>query len=298
MSLSGIILVLISASLHIGWNFLTKSSSKPRVFSLIKGTAILAISIIFLSGIPIHVISNTVWFYAILSGVVHALYIFALSTAYEKGDISYVYPIARSAPAFVPMAAFIAYGEKISLHGGLGILVVVVCIFLLQLRGEIGDESKRILTFIKKKDSIWAFITLGSVVTYSIIDRSGMVAFSQVKELQSNMHGPIYFMLEASFANIFFWVYMLTNREFADAFIWKREWFRAIVAGVGTLLSYSLILHVMKTEYLSYIVTLRQSSVLIAVLIGWIILKERHGPVRLVAAVALLAGMFLVATSN
>jgi uncharacterized membrane protein len=64
------------------------------------------------------------------------------------------------------------------------------------------------------------------------------------------------------------------------------------------MFSYSLILHVMKTEHLGYIVTLRQSSVLIAVLVGWLILKEKQGLSRLLIAGAMLAGFFLVATAK
>ena len=298
MSLTGIILVLVSATLHVGWNFLIRSSSNPRVFPLIRGTAIIGMSAIFLARMPLHEIPSIAWFYVLLSGFVHALYVLSLSTAYVKGDISYVYPIARSAPAFVPVAAFIIFGETISLRGGVGISLVVLCIFLLQLGGGNTTESRHIFTFIRQRDSLWAFAALATVVAYSLIDKAGMFHLAQVEEMPSYLHGPTYFLLEASLSNLIYGGYMASRREFGDRHIWRREWFQGILAALATMSSYSLILHVMKTENLGYIVTLRQSSILIAVLVGWLVLREKQGLSRLLIAGAMLAGFFLVAMAN
>lgn len=230
MSLLAIFLIIISAAIHVGWNFLTKSSANPKVFSLMKGSVIIGISATLLFGIPLHVIPPDVWFFVFLSGTVHALYVLALSSAYETGDISYVYPIARSAPAFVPIAAFFTFGERISVKGGVGILIVVICIFVLQLRGEIVKELKSILIFIRKRESLWAFVTLATVITYSIIDKAGMVAFNQVENLPSGMHALTYILLEASFCYLIYWGYMWAHHEIAAAAVWKREWLWAILA--------------------------------------------------------------------
>ena len=69
-------------------------------------------------------------------------------------------------------------------------------------------------------------------------------------------------------------------------------------AAIGTMASYSLILHVMQTEIVSYIVTLRQSSVLMAIVIGSIALKEPYGRHRFIAAIGMLLGFYLVATAD
>jgi uncharacterized membrane protein len=255
-------------------------------------------SAIFLARMPLNEIPSVVWFYVLLSGFVHALYVLSLSTAYVKGDISYVYPIARSAPAFVPIAGYLIFREAISLQGGLGICVVVLCIFLLQLGGRDAKESRRIFAFIMQRDSLWAFAALATVIAYSLIDKAGMVHFARVERISSYLHGPTFFMLEASLSNLIYWGYMASRREFGDRHVWKREWFRGILAALATMSSYSLILHVMKTEHLGYIVTLRQSSVLIAVLVGWYVLREKQGLSRLLIAGAMLVGFFLVATAD
>jgi len=297
MSLTAVGLVLLSAAIHVGWNYLTKTSESPKAFSLLKGTVMLGMALIALAGIPLEEIPAELWIYVLISGVIHGIYILALSTAYETGDISYVYPIARSAPALVPIAAFLVLGETVSLRGGVGIAIVVVAVFVLQLRGGADSEIKRLWASIKEKDTHWAFVTLAAVVAYTLVDKAAMVSLSKVSEIPGGMRGPIFFMLQVAFCYLLFWIYLALKRDLAINTVWKREWPRGVAAAVGTMTSYSLILHVMQTEPVSYIVTLRQASVLLAVLVGWFALKEPYGKNRLIASVGMLGGFYLVATA-
>ncbi len=297
MTPMAIVLVLLSAAIHVMWNLYTAASDHPKTFSMLKGVVLIAITLLALPIIPLRSIPPEVWSFIMVTAPVHAMYIFALSTAYETGDISFVYPIARSAPALVPVVAYFALGEHISATGILGITIVVICVFLIQLRGETGSELSRLSNSLKQRDSIWAFVTLGAVVTYSVIDKAAMVKFGRVTRIASNMHGPIYFMLHISLTYILFSMYMILKGEVSAIHVNRVEWSRAMIAGLGTMASYSLILHVMQTEKVSYIVALRQSSVLLAVLAGWIGMKEPYGRLRVLVAVVMLAGFYLVATA-
>lgn len=298
MLLSSILLVLTSAALHVGWNLTTKCSANSKIFLLMKGLASIAIAAILLCWLPLHAIPRDIWFYIFLSGIVHAVYFIALGTAYETGDISYVYPIARSAPAFVPIIAFFAFGERLTAKGYLGIIIVTACIVILQFRRDTSKEPKSIFAFLKKKDCFWAFVTLAAVVAYSCIDKSAMVLFKNTNAISHNMHALTFHLLEGSLAFTFLWIYMLINGDVKDKFPCKREWPKAIFAAIASILSYTLILHVMKSENLSLIVTLRQMSILFAVLVGWLALKEKLGPLRFIVSAIMLIGLLLVAISG
>jgi drug/metabolite transporter (DMT)-like permease len=134
MSSEAIALVLLSAAIHVGWNFFTKSSASPKTFTLLMGIVTIAIFAVTIPFIPFHSIPSNVWIYLALSGAIHTVYFTALSSAYETGDISFVYPIERSSTAFVPVAAFFVLGERISLRGISGIVIVIICVFLIQIR--------------------------------------------------------------------------------------------------------------------------------------------------------------------
>ena len=257
MSVTAVILVLFSSAIHVGWNYLTKSSASPKAFSLLKGAVMVGISLVAFTRIPLKAIPANLWIYILVSGAIHAIYILALSTAYETGDISYVYPIARSAPAFVPLAAFLVLGEAISLRGGVGIAIVVISVFIVQLRGEANSEIRQVLASLKKKDARWAFITLGAVVAYTLVDKAAMVSLSSVSEISAGMHGPVFFMLQVTFCYLLFWTYQVLKGDIIIRPVWKREWPKGVAAALGTMTSYSLILHVMQTEPVSYIVALR-----------------------------------------
>ncbi len=63
------------------------------------------------------------------------------------------------------------------------------------------------------------------------------------------------------------------------------------------MISYTLILYVMMTEKVSYIVALRQCSVIFAVLLGTYLLEESHAKMRLAAATVMVIGVLLTSTA-
>lgn len=298
MSQTAIFLVLLSASIHVGWNYLTKSSASPKSFTLLTGIFAVALFTVVLPFIPFSVIPPDVWFCIFLSGAIHTVYFLALSTAYETGDISFVYPIARSSPAFVAMAAYFLLGEAISARGVMGIGIVIGCVFLFQHRTDGHSGLRRILHAFKQTDGRWAFITLAAVVAYTLVDKAGMVRFSRAQEIESGLRGPVYYLLQITLCYLFYGIFNWSSLRPDLGKVLRQEWPQAAAATLGTMASYSLILHVMQTETVSYVVTLRQSSVLMAVVAGGLGLKEPHGRRRFFLASVMLAGFYLVATAT
>jgi drug/metabolite transporter (DMT)-like permease len=198
----------------------------------------------------------------------------------------------------VPLAAFLALGERVSLQGGIGILIVMAGLYVVLIRGNTTRGLWQLWAALRMRDSRWAFATLGTVVAYSIIDKAGMLAFSRVEEISPGFQGVIFFLLANVLSTLLFWTYMSFESSQELRSIWAQEWPKIVAAALGTLASYGLILFVMRIEKVSYIVTLRQTSVVFAVLVGWLFLKEEFGKVRLIASVVMLLGFYLVATAN
>ncbi|MBL0712096.1 MAG: EamA family transporter [Desulfosarcina sp.] len=207
-------------------------------------------------------------------------------------------PFIRSAPALVPLAAFLTIGEIISIRGGGGIFIVVICVLALQLRGQGRSDFRGFGRAVIKKDSLWAFATLGAVVSYTLVDKAAMVALSNVAAISPGMRGPCFFMLQVILCYVIFWIYMVVTRDLPLKAVWVRQWPQIIMAALGTMASYSLILHVMQTNPVSYIVSLRQSGVLIAVLVGWLQLKESYGRYRFITSIVMIVGLYLVGSAH
>ena len=72
------------------------------------------------------------------SALTHACYGLWLSRAYAHADMSLVYPIARSTPAFVPLIAVPLLGESVSPLGALGIALVVLSLWAVTADGRLN----------------------------------------------------------------------------------------------------------------------------------------------------------------
>ena len=86
-------MVLIAAVLHAGWNLFVKRAREKQVFTLwglMVGSVCFAPILLFSQPFPFMI-----WPYVICSAVVEGIYYIVLTRAYESGDFSLVYPMAR-----------------------------------------------------------------------------------------------------------------------------------------------------------------------------------------------------------
>lgn len=60
MSVTAILLVLLSASIHVWWNLLTKQSQSPKGFSLLKGTVLIGVAAVAVVSAPLREIPTNV----------------------------------------------------------------------------------------------------------------------------------------------------------------------------------------------------------------------------------------------
>jgi len=292
-----VLLVILSALLHASWNFFTKASRSPQIFLLWKGVATCVLTaIVFTAKFPGDV-SLRVWMFIIASGLVHVVYWYSLGAAYASGDISYVYPIARSASGIVPILAFFFLGEVPSVQGVAGIVLIVISIYLLQFRDGASDLAG-ILAYLKRHDAIWAFMTLSTVVGYSLVDKAGMAAFHASSGLPKWYRPIVFYLAIASLSFIGYGVTVFVRFPMRRIMVvGRREWKLAFLGGLMTFASYSLILFVMETEKVGYIVSIRQSSVVFGVLLGVVFLKEAYGKLRVIASVLIVLGVILIAAA-
>ena len=294
MVFTSIALILLSAFCHALWNFYSKSSEDTRILFFWCGLYTLAIAGIAFS-IKHPIVPKPVWIYIISSALVHLLYKLSLTHAYTIGEISFVYPIARAAPAFLPLFAFIFLKERVSVQGLIGILCVMVSILLYQQR-EARIQFKAFFRFLREPDALWAYATLASVIAYSLIDKQGMSEFHRYSTEAPMWRAVTYYLLEGGISQVFYGFSCLVRfpRQQITQ-IGRTEWRRALAIVALMLTSYSLILYILMTEKVSYVTAVRQCSVIFVVLLGGYALKETYTKRRFIAAVVMVFGIFLIA---
>jgi drug/metabolite transporter (DMT)-like permease len=123
MSVGLMLLVLLAAALHAGWNAMVKSSPDKSSDVVLVAVGAAAIAATTLPFIPLPTTSS--WPYLIASVVIHLAYFSLVGLAYRHGDLSYVYPLMRgSAPLITTCAAILVVGEALRVGGYVGVLLL------------------------------------------------------------------------------------------------------------------------------------------------------------------------------
>jgi uncharacterized membrane protein len=298
LSLFNIGLVLLSSLLHSFWNILTQTSKNSQYFSALKGICIIVMALIAYFWFGMAPLNSEIMFWGILSGILHGVYILCLSRAYSTADISYVYPIARSAPVFVPVFAWLLLDEHLHISTFLAIGFILTAIYILHFEGKLIRGFVNLMRAFRHQDLRWAFYTLAMVVSYSLVDKKGMDSFISHLPDQPFANGVTFFFIEAVIGFILCNLYIFSTNPAKTVFqTWSMEWHKALLAGIATLGS-GLICVVLQFEALSAIVSLRQVSVLMVVYWGCWKLKEPFGPQRLLAGSMILIGIFLIGSNS
>jgi drug/metabolite transporter (DMT)-like permease len=282
-------LVLLSALLHAGWTALIKESRDPLAFNLLQALPFLPPVLVLCAWVDLRAVPAEAWRMLGASCLIHAAYIYWMARALQRAELSVVYPIMRSTPAFLPLLAVPLLGESISGQGAAGIAVVVLGMWLVHTRGQ-----ARLASFVQPGTG-FAYLVLLATVGYSLTDKAAMAALSSSEWRQPVPRALFYFLLLGVGHTLCVAPFVLRRaRPHALIAQARAEWRRILLAAAGTTASYTLILEVLRHAPVSYVAAVRQSSVLFAVAIGALWLKEVPGGARLLGALLTVIGVALV----
>lgn len=296
MTTFAILLILLSAIIHAGWNFISKRSSPSAGFFLAAnsiGAWIFFPWVLAYSGIVFGLPGN-VWFLLMLTGFFQAVYCIALAAAYRKGDLSVSYPISRSLPVIIVPLVSILVGRGAQLGnwfmiGAALVLAGGVLISVEEIRSIRGDS------FLKGTlpMAIWAAI---GTTGYSMVDDQ---ALRIIRQSLGDVYGTIpitlvYAFLEGFACASWIGIFILVRGECSRSKRVHLGW--AAGAGVLMYLTYGMVLLSMAyARDISLIVAFRQVSILIGALMGFVFLKEAAHRLKLMGLFILFAGLVLVA---
>ena len=280
-------LVLLSAMGHALWNFHLKRSVDKLTFM----TWVLIISGAFLTVLWLPrrpgwgVIPLQGWWCLLFSGLAHAVYLLSLNQAYDQGDLSIVYPLIRSSPVFLVLWAVLFLGERFTSFGLAGIALVLGGAFVLQLGDSSVSGVLAPLHALRRRPYQLALLGALFLSIGSAIDKVGV----------GLVHPFLYAVLFIDIEAVIFSGYVLRKRSAKDFYVqWLVSRKRLMVAGLVGVPSYALVLWAMSLSQVSYVIAARQVSVVIGVLLGIWLLRERQGHIRLMASLLICAGVVMI----
>ncbi len=281
-----IALVLISALLHATWNFFSKGSPDRWAFFLAQGVLnVVLYGPVFLWIWPRTSVVGIGWLWIGASAVLHAAYAFYLLRSYDVGDLSLAYPLSRTAPIVVALWDMASAPAGLSARGFSGALLTGGGAVLLQLpalrrrggRAVLGDRVTR-----------YALLTALFVAAFTIVDKYGVM----------RVHPFVYLYL-TGIGEFTLIALRMGRSALSRAPRELRGNARAVVfTAVLAPFSYLLILWVLQSAPASYVLGLRQTSLIFGVLLGRFLLHERETRYRLLGAATIAAGSVLIATAH
>ena len=289
--MSGIALsiVLVSAFLHAGWNYLLKKSERKIVFIwwflLMYAIIYLPIFIFYYTEVSI---TPTGWLCIVATGIIHGVYFWCIGGAYQRGDLSLVYPLARgSGPLFVPILAVIFIREEISLQGVMGIILIIGGIYCIHLRSFSGSAFLEPFRALRGGASLWALFTGLAIACYSIIDKVGVgLVYPPVY---------IYLMLVISWLMITPWI-LIRERHWLRT-EWQHRKGSIVVVGFLSGFTYLMILFALQISKVSYVAAVREVSIVLSSYYGIVRLGEKHGAQKLLGALLITIGVVAIGMS-
>lgn len=285
MSTDLFVFVLLSAILHATWNFVARrSAGNLTVFwwSLWISCLLLLPLVVFLAfeqGAAGFVsMLEAGWFYVLATGVIHTFYFLFLARAYEYGEISLVYPIARgSGIGLTGFLGWLLLGEELTPMGVAGI--GLICIGILSMGVSVLRHAKT-----ANRGFVSALGVGATIVSYSLVDKVGV----------SIVHPVAYifgmFFLSAVFATPFVAARHLGIRWRGFAETWRP----AALIGIGSTAAYLMILFAMTVGQVGYIVALREFAVVLGAVLGFVFLKERVTPLKVGSVLMIVAGLVFI----
>jgi drug/metabolite transporter (DMT)-like permease len=213
-----------------------------------------------------------------------------LIRAYQNGDFSLVYPIARgSAPVFLTVWAALFLGERPRLYGLIGIGLLVLGLII------VGGKSWWTLRSLRKTSSLsrsGLALAIGVACCISIYSAIDGAAVHQVAPLPYTV---LIITLSGLLLTPVVWL-----RYGGKAIVteWRTNWTRIILVGILSLLTYMLALLAFSIARVSYAGSIREISVVFAAFLGWRWLGEDFGMIRVIGSFFIFGGILIIAVAG
>lgn len=280
-------LIVISAVMHALWNLLVKRSRHKTVFiwwMFVASGGLFSLAIPLLPGPFLRPDAHTLLMVS-LGAVCFVLYHLFNGRAYRGGDLSVVYPLCQTSMIYVPIWGVVLLGEKLSLPGMCGILLVVFGTYSIQLQRLSFGELVRPFRNLRSP-SVRDALTAGFIYSIgSIAEKSGVGNYS-----------PLYFTYILVLMMLFLMSFNIFRPKYRPmiAAELREHWGLILCSGPIMMASFLTFRYGLNLSQVSYAVPVRQISIVIGVLIGILFLKESFGRIRLVSAFFIMAGVALI----
>ena len=284
MTISALLLVVTAAFCHATWNLYVKRiGGGPELIWLVSflSNVFYLPWLVYVFWVELPTFGLYELGLVVASSIMHTAYFALLQRGYRHGDLSLVYPLARSTGPVISMTLAVFFlHETVNAQIIAGSIIIITGIFFLT-----GGFSKR-------AKNVTSSIGYGLVVGFCIGSYTAWDAYV----VSVVMVSPILLDYASNtFRSLFLAPVALRRREEVKI-LWRDHRFGVILISILSPLAYILFLFAITYTPVT-LLAVRETSVLISVLMGSILLGEGHLKQRLIWSVVIVGGVSLLATA-
>ncbi|WP_293458878.1 EamA family transporter [Phenylobacterium sp.] len=267
--------MLAAAMMHAGWNAVVRAGLDRFSSILLLSMTQSGLALLLLPFAPLP--APAAWPWVVGGSVLHTGYKLFLMRAYQHGDLTQVYPLARgAAPPLVALGGFLLFHERLTPSGWAAVALIAAGVALMAFRGGHGVSR------LPGKALAYALGTAVFVASYTLVDGQGVrIAATSMGFVMWMFVGDGLIMLAYTFA---------TRGPRAPLTV-MAAWRTGLPAGALSLGSFWIALWAFSRAPVALVAALRETSVLFAMVIGVVFLKERAGRWRIAAGLCIGAGV-------
>ncbi len=305
MSTTALILILVSAVAHAGWNFYGKKFSPTIAFFFLVtlGGSILFSPVFFWNTELLGSINVEIFCLLLATGFFQCLYLYGLASAYRAGDMSIAYPIARSSPLIIVCISAFLLGQRDAISGQAiaGIVLIVGGCLLIPIRSLREIRAENYLNATTAFALLAAFATAG----YSLVDDHATTLLRNMTTGAENSPvadsaniAMVYVVLQGFSASVWMaaLVYLSPKDRRLLPELMKNAMGRSLLTAAMMFGTYALVVTSMAyASNVSYVVAFRQISIPIGVMMSVVGFGEKLYWPKLLGVAITFSGLIAVA---
>jgi drug/metabolite transporter (DMT)-like permease len=269
-------LLLVAALLHAGWNAIAKHIPSRLAASTLIGGVGLVGGLVGVFVLPSPAPGS--WPFLVVSACLQTGYLILLTAAYRHGDFSQLYPLARGlAVVQVTLISAVVLGERLSVLQQVGVGVIAGALVLLALTPLHSSGRGR-------RGVGLAVLTGVCVAGYTVVDGQGV----RLSGTPLGYAAVLFLLQGAALPLTCAWLAADRRQLIVEL---RQYWRPGVLGGLMSLIAYAIVVWAQSMTPLAVVSALRETSVLLAGVVGWFAFGERLSPVRTLLTIAAVGGV-------
>ncbi len=208
--------------------------------------------------------------------------------ALRISPLSLTLPFLALTPVFLILVSYLIIGEKVSFHGGIGIIFLTAGSYALNLHEMRKGILEPFRAITKEKGSV---LMIAVALIYSITSSLGKMAIEHSSPL---FFGITYFTaVTIIFAPAALWI----GRNELKSFVSEKQFKGLLLPGLFYSVMIASHMIAISLAKVAYMISVKRTSLIIGVVYGYFFFREKNVGERLLGAVLMFIGFIMIVTA-